>query len=265
MDTTTPHLPKYLLSELLQYCKDALRLTTAVDLRLLKLSAQHKALDSSVNTLNGEFKRKTSSDYSQVLDELDVERDLYTVCIRELLVVLSKDPDDGTSTPAANLLEIMDRHGKSIQRLHYQRQTSVTESVLEEWEAQPSLPALVPNVRVLQTWITNLKGLNERFIAVYLKRVDEQAPRDLDVKVLRGEVIEAHRQLITHIKAHITLDPEPAPYIELLEKLSELARKYNQALANRLANHPTVTDVPEQVEGDESKCHLLRPFDTRTA
>ena len=227
-----PYLNRYRHGEILQYFKDILQLLGEQDIAALQLTAQHDALQPQVAAIDAAFKQSQGSDITQELITLDDERDNTLTGLRAVINGYQYHFEEATSNAAKALLSNVDNHGTNIQRLSYQEQTAVLDSIIADWEGQAELTAAVGTLN-LTAWLAHLKTTNSNFATRYLARVEEQAANPTgDIPQLREEATASYRALIAHIEAHATLGTA-AEHSTLLEQISVLAGQYNQVVDNR--------------------------------
>ncbi len=239
-----PYLNRYRHGEFLQYLKDILQLLGEQDIAALQLTTQHDALQPQVAAIDAAFKQSQGSEITQELITLDEQRDNALTGLRAVINGYQYHFEQATSNAAKALLNNIDNHGNNIQRLSYQEQTAVLNSIIADWEGQTELTAAVTALN-LTTWLDYLKTTNSSFATRYLSRVEEQAANATgDIPELREQATTSYRALIAHIKAHATLATAPQ-HSTLLEQISVLAGQYNQVVDNRSATTNDTTQSSE--------------------
>ncbi len=228
----TPYLNRYRNGEYLQYMTDITELLSKQDLETLQLTAQKVTLDSIVHKIDAAFKQSQGSELTQEVVALDERRDRAIVGLRGVIDSY-RYHFDSTITDAASILNnIIAAHGDNIQRLSYQEETAIINSIVKDMETEAEAIAAVATLH-LGSWLAELKESNITFSAKYLDRVGEAALHpSSDIPKLRVQATEAYRTLVNHILAHATLGNTEA-YTILLNQIDILAGQYNQVVNNR--------------------------------
>ncbi|MBQ4820020.1 DUF6261 family protein [Aquimarina sp. MMG016] len=240
----TPYLNRYRNGEYLQYMTDFSELLNKQDLDALQLTETKAILDPLVSKIDAAFKQSQGSGLTQEVIALDERRDRAIVGLRGITDSFKYHFDKSISDAADVLNNIIVSHGDNIQRLSYQEETAVINSIVKDMETEAEATAAVTTLN-LDTWLTELKESNADFSTKYLDRVDEAALNpSANIPALRVEATEAYRTLVTHIQAHATLSGAEA-YTTILNQVDVLAGQYNQVVDNR-SNNGTKDDTPTE-------------------
>lgn len=236
-----PYLNRYRNAEFLQYMTDVLDLLANHDLETLAIQPQHNELAPLVNKIDAVFKQSQGSGLTKDIIALDARRDSAIVGIRSIVEGYTYHFEEGTAIAANLLKDNLSTYGSNIQRLSYQEQTAVMNSIVKDWETNGELQAAVTALN-LTNWLTELKAANVNFSAKYLERVGEEAVNpSANITGLREQTTVAYRQLMDHIMAHATLLGQSSTHQNIINHIDVLAGKYNQVVDNRsVTNTETV-------------------------
>lgn len=245
----TPYLNRYRHAEYLQYMTDFSKLLDKQDVEALGLTVQKTAMDTIVAKIDDAFKQSQGSGLTQEIIALDERRDRAIVGLRSVTDSFKYHFDLGIASAATVLYDNIASYGNNIQRLPYQEETAVINSIAKDWETEPELKSAVMTL-ALSKWHAELKDSNAMFSAKYLDRVGEAALNPLaDLPDLREKATEAYRTLVSHIEAHATLTKTEA-YTILLAQIDILAGKYNQVVENRSNNGSNDTSSDGDTSGE---------------
>jgi len=231
----TPYLNRYRNGEYLQYMTDISELLSKQDLEALQLISKKAILDAIVVKIDAAFKQSPGSGLTQEVTALDDRRDRAIVGLRSITDSYKYHFDINIVGAASVLNDNIVSHGDNIQRLSYQEETAVINSIVKDWETEDDLKEAVSTLN-LDNWLTELKNSNITFSSKYLDRVGESALNpSVDIPELRRQATDAYRTLVTHIQAHVTLSGTKA-YTAILDQIDVLAGQYNQVVDNRSNN-----------------------------
>lgn len=237
-----PFLNRYRNGEFLQYLKDVLQLLSEQDINALLLAQQYNTLQPLVASIDAVFKQNQGSIITQDLVTLDEQRDKAFTGLRYVIIGYQQHYDTVLVNAANALFNNITKHGDNIQRLSYQEETAVLDSIINDWKNETELKNAVTKLK-LQDWLMHLNTVNKDFTTRYLARVEEQASTPAqNVIDLRADTTNAYRELIAHINAHATLGTKGA-YRTLQEQINVLAGQYNQVVDNRTSNNSKQTDT----------------------
>ncbi|CAA0222293.1 DUF6261 family protein [Tenacibaculum maritimum] len=239
-----PFLNRYRYGEFLQYLKDVLKLLAEQDVTALQLTQQQNNLQPLVTAIDTVFKQDQGSIITQELVHLDEQRDKALTGLRYLINAYLQHYDTAIVNAATALFNNINKHGNNIQRLNYQEETAVLDSIITDWQTEKELVNAVTLLNI-RAWLDHLKTVNTNFAIRYLARVEEQAANPTEnILEFRTEATNMYRELIAHINAHQTLGTKGA-YNTLQEQISVLAKQYNQVVENRTANNTTQEESKE--------------------
>ncbi len=233
-----PFLNRYRNGEYLQYMTDFSELMNKVDVEALQLKQQKSALDPVIDKIDAAFKQSQGSGLTQEVIALDEQRDRAIVGLRGVTDSYKYHFDKSTVDAANALYDNIVAHGDNIQRLSYQEETAVINSIVKDWEEQQELKAAAMKLG-LWKWLVALKDMNTHFSKKYLDRIGEAAQNpSVNIAKLREQATASYRTLVKHIQAHATLDGSEV-YTNLLNQIDVLAGQYNQVVENRSHRNDT--------------------------
>ena len=222
----------YRNSEFLQFMKDVLELVNKNNVSLLHLTEQRDALVASTQALATVFELEQQQQLTEILAALDAKRDSLLLGMKHLVEGNTHHFNPTKQEAAKRLLFHLQSYGKNINRMNYQTQTAVIDSLLSEWQTEMSLQEAVVLLQ-LSEWVTSLQETNTKFNKQYLRRIEETAASDTpSFSSLRTNSKTNYRALVARIKAFMTLDTD-ATYAQLYYAIYALARQYNQVVKVR--------------------------------
>ena len=150
-----PYLNRYRNGEYLQYMKDVLQLVN--DANLDTLTVQVGALSPIVDNIDAAFQQSQGSTLTQEIINLDERRDRAIVGLRSTTDGYTYHHDTAKATAATALNANIASHGNTIQRLSYQEETAVLDSIIADWETDSELTAAVATLD-LGDWVSRVKS-----------------------------------------------------------------------------------------------------------
>ena len=133
---------------------------------------------------------------------------------------------------AKKLFVHINNYGANIQKLSYQEETAVLDSLITDWQTEPELMDAIMQLGLMD-WVEYLRATNTEFKQKYLQRVEEQVANPVEnIPELREQAKEAYRSLVEYVKAHEILNTAPQ-YSIINQQVSVLAGQYNQVVNNR--------------------------------
>jgi len=196
----TPYLNRYRNGEYLQYMTDIINLVNKQDPTTLQLNTPLDGLKPIVDKIDQIFKLSQGSGLTQQLISLDDQRDGAIVGLRSITNGYTYHYNEAKSSAARALLSNMVSHGDNIQRLSYQEETAVINSIIKDWQTDQELIAAVTELSI-EDWVTQLKQVNDDFSVKYLERVDQAAANPaIEIPNLRTQATEAYRKLVMELQ-----------------------------------------------------------------
>jgi len=229
-------------AEYVQFLKDFVVIAKRNNPTELQFEAKHTDLKSKTAELDALFVKVMANENTQVLIDLDTERDNAINGISTLVTAYSYHFDATLRTAAQKIMDNLKLYGSGIARLNYQAETATISNIVVDWETKPALIEAL-SVLNLQDWKENLKNANERFNEVYLNRTQEYGnatPENLSAK--RQEANVLYYALRDRINAlHTLVETPPSPYTTVINELNALVNLY----VNLISNRGSQTATPE--------------------
>lgn len=221
-------------AEYVQFLKDFVAIAGRNNTSGLQFEAKHNDLKAKTSELDVLFVKIMASENTQVLQDLDIERDNAITGISTLVTAYSYHFDANLRTAAQKIMDNLKLYGSGIARLNYQAETATISSIVSDWETKPALNEAL-TVLNLQEWKEILKKANEKFNEVYLNRTQEYGnatPENLSAK--RQEANGVYYALRDRINAlHTLVETPPSPYLTVINELNALVTLYVNLISNR--------------------------------
>jgi Family of unknown function (DUF6261) len=228
----TPLLRKYLNADFIQYQKDVISIINANSPATLHLDVQVTALQTALAPLDALFVTERGSDSTDDLVLLDARRDDALVGIHTVAEGYSHHFDAGFKDAAASVLKTMDNYGTHLSKLSLTAETSVITSLVTDLQDTKLAPALT--ALNITAWVAELQAANTAFNTLYLSRNSEYAAKPQgNIPDLRKQVTASYNQLVQHLAAYATLNPEEAGYVTITNQLNSIIKKYNENVNKR--------------------------------
>ena len=221
-------------AELLKYANSSADLVDSNNPTILLVVPQLTALRSRIAEAEALFILPRESRYSPEIQALDTLRDNNFKGIHLLISVYMKHYDPEVRAAATLLNKNIKLYGPEINKLNYQAETSVIDSMTKDWENKPELADAIV-VLNLRDWSGEFKRNNIDFNTLYTQRTQEYGGRTQDkLKNKREEVAQAYRVLVENINARNTLD-ETGMYTKVINEINALSNQYLTTLHSRQA------------------------------
>ncbi|CAL2105766.1 conserved hypothetical protein [Tenacibaculum sp. 190524A02b] len=244
---TKPNLIRYRNVEFVQYMRQTLETINKQDVAELQLTGSLNTLTTVFNTMFDVFQQAQGSAITKEIQTLDEQRDKAITGIRTLAIAYGYHFEKGLATAADLVLAAIDKYGSRIARRTYNEQTGILYSIVKDFESETTLTEALTKLN-LGVWFTELKTANSEFDTKFIERVEATADApQIDFLALRKEASEAYSVLVEHIKAHKILSSKGV-YEMLLDRLSELAKQYNQVISNRTTSSTDTNTEPSSEE-----------------
>lgn len=151
------------------------------------------------------------------LDELDTKRDEIVRALGNILTGYASLPIENKKSAAKSLLEIYDKYGRAITSENYATESSLIESMLEDFGS----PAISEHVLALEGVAETLKSLREAENA--FKQANSEYVQDTASSANEESAIAIKKDLVTLINEKLV------PYLDTMtmaspEKYSEFAK-----------------------------------------
>lgn len=221
-------------AELLKYANTSADLVDSNNPTILLVVPQLTALRSRIAEAEALFILPRESSYSPEIQALDTLRDNNFKGIHLVISGYMKHYDPEVRAAATLLNKNIKLYGPEINKLNYQAETSVIESMISDWENRPELANAIV-VLNLRDWSGEFKRNNIDFNTLYTQRTQEYGGRTQDkLKNKREEVAQAYRVLVENINARNTLD-DTGKYTKVINEINALSNQYLTTLHSRQA------------------------------
>lgn len=175
-------------AELLKYANTSADLVDSNNPTILLVVPQLTALRSRIAEAEALFILPRESSYSPEIQALDTLRDNNFKGIHLVISGYMKHYDPEVRAAATLLNKNIKLYGPEINKLNYQAETSVIESMISDWENRPELANAIV-VLNLRDWSGEFKRNNIDFNTLYTQRTQEYGGRTQDkLKNKREEV-----------------------------------------------------------------------------
>lgn len=218
--------------EFLQFTKNVLSIVNKFDLATLKLTERVSTLTGATNELDNVFKPLQGEELTEELKTLDTRRDKALMGIKQYLVSQTYREEENIVSAAEALLNNYVSHDDRIDKLPYQQETAIVNTMLDDWETKPVLSAAV-NTLTLTDWVSLLKTLNGTFDTTYVERA-KTSPEPAKIFEKREAIRDAYYELTEDIEAYARISDNKETYETIIQELNGLIDDYNTAANNRL-------------------------------
>lgn len=233
---TSSNINKLRNGEIVAFFDNLESILAEADLETLKLASFTVPVSAGYAEIKKLYKEERGSKITRELIEWDQKRDQYFVALRNILYQHMQDHPVAEKRKKAGLVhDILTKFGQELHSKSYQEQTaglgSIIETVDADTEATEALASLY-----LTVYYEAVKEANSHFDEAYLSRNKEYAESPKEkFKEVRDRTEKAFHRLATKINAFVELAEDPAPYVQLGDKVSSLVETYQQTVERRLS------------------------------
>jgi hypothetical protein len=215
-------------SEFIQFIKNFLSILSKENPELLKVKTEFDKLSVDCANLYEFYKSQLGNKLTQLVYELDSQRDNALKGILAVLDGYVKHYDSELQTAAKLLLSSID-----IYRDKYQKESVLLEKICLNWTMEDQYASALASLH-LTKWTRKLNEINREFQTQHMVRLelDANAP---ELKILghRKLCIDSYRKLIKHLEANEVIDGDEA-YKTLTLKVNKLIEINNTLIENKL-------------------------------
>ncbi len=230
--TTTPHLSRYRIKELIQFIRNALMIVSQHGLDSLRVKAQYRVLSKLYQQLERTYKQDKSDILAQKLVQLDAARDQAIVCLRMISEGYSRHPSEAEREAGQRVLDCIDKYGSRLYNLNHSAETAVLKKIVHDLQSSPACTEALERMH-LAAIVNEIKRTNQEFERQFVRHLEavsqENGPR---VRELVQQTIGAYRTLVEHTAAHALLTPS-AEYTLFGHHLNENVEHFNQVVERR--------------------------------
>lgn len=178
------------------------------------------------------FKLPLGSKITGDLLELDIKRDKALGGLSQVLMGYENHFDNTFSNAAKALGKNIDLYGARIYEMNYQAESSSISGIIRDWETDDTLSVAVTTLG-LGAWKLHLKDVNEKFIDLYTRRLQETGAQiDANLYEKRTEINKAYERMGQLLVAHSIIG-KTQDYQKVFNDINALVDKYNILLAGR--------------------------------
>jgi len=233
-------------SEFTQFMKHVLNLVALNDPAALLVADKYAALQTATDQANALFTARRGLASTDSLEALDVRRDNAVVGLSACLQGYTYHYDSTIRQHARALYDHIKAYGAgAVARENYSSETSLINTILNEWTSFPELAAAIQALQ-LGDWKAELDAANQAFDAQYVARTSEMAADSPDtLKAKRLETAKAYYALRDRIAAFHVVHDGAEPFGKTVREINVLIDQYNTRLATRKSS---TTEEEEEVE-----------------
>ncbi len=182
------------------------------------------------------YKFKQGSVFSEILSDLDGDRDNGANGIYKVLEAYLLHYDTVLRESAELLKKEFDKHGDNIDKLNYHSETLTIEKICESVNTKPELNNAAVALH-LSDWFNYTNDKNNVFGQTHKERLLEEKdlPKEKTAE-LRKETTMLYQELVKHINAHITIKGT-ADYENIVVPVNKLIDEYNLTIARRSSSN----------------------------
>lgn len=215
---------------------DANEIFKSFDLNALGIKEAVDAFNAHWDLMEPFFALEQGSLLTEVLSNLDAERDDDLKGIKIIAQGYQKHRDDAKQQAAERILAAIETYGKNIPEQNIVAETESIFQLVKDFETIPGLMADLTLLH-LDEWVAPLKATNKEFSEKYAERVKEMGDKpEGNFKTSRNAGLAVYYNMITTISATLIVTKNPE-LKKLIGRLNELIDKYNQLVAIRKANN----------------------------
>ena len=227
-------------NELLQFLKDVVARGSRFDTETLKLAAVFNALNKEIKNLEGTYGNQQGSDITKILEQIDANRDNDLIGIKTVCEGFAYSRDEEISGAANLILKSINNHGTQLNRLNYHAETSVIDTITDDWKEEKCQNAL-KKIHLLE-WSVILGKENDSFKENFQERIDDKMESESEsFTELRKPAVKAYGTLCDELFAHSVLSKNQE-YTDLAKAINIIVEEYNILLERRKGNNGETID-----------------------
>lgn len=222
-----PKFRKFENPEFIAYFADVLELLNRFNNPTLApfvapLAAEYAELDNSFQIERGNM-------LTRDVQATDKRRDKAITGIKKAADAYRRYFDETVADAAERILRSINKYGKNIARLSYQKETAVLTNLIADWTNTPELAAALTTLN-LDDWKNELETANTLFKSVYIDHVQDEAAKDFTpVTKLLPDAIKAYESLAAILNGFVVMDA--TTYEPIVKEINELVNKYDLLVA----------------------------------
>ena len=233
MDLVSVEIRKLPHKEYIEYMKGYLHIIDDNDPVVLNVEDQFNVLTGKVDDIEDIYKLNRASELTQVIADLDVQRDRYLIGISSVVNGYLDHYDASKVQAAQSLRNTIAVYGTPsyIARESLSGQSTTLTHLTEELQGDPTLSAAVAALG-LAPWVAELKRVNDELRTAYWQRTAEvgdlPTAKIVDLRLTSNAL---YYQLRDKLLAYALLAGYAPPYDAVINKINALIAQYNVTLA----------------------------------
>ncbi|MBQ0735713.1 DUF6261 family protein [Aquimarina celericrescens] len=198
----------------------------------LNIQPQVGALATIVEKLDDTLLYERESDFTKMLEQLDLDRDHAITGIKYGFLMNSYHHDPARKSASQVLLDHLEGYGPRIIKLNYEAQSTVLINLIEDYEIKNNLKEALELLE-LTNWVASIKETNQKFRTKYQERITAtSATERISFSAIKPAAIKAYEKLVNRLNAYIELD-DTGTYNTLKSELYTLGERYQQIVKRR--------------------------------
>ncbi|MCP4177183.1 MAG: hypothetical protein GY756_05390 [bacterium] len=222
--------------EHIQFSSDIKTVLSDEDLETLGIKPQTDKYSLAVEAMPAFYNLQRKSMFSDILENLDDERDDGISGINKVIGGYIIHFDSDKKAAALLLKSKISSYGPNIGKMNYHTETVTINSICNAVKTDSALKAAA-ELLGLTEWFDFLDSKNSEFNNYHMQRVKEATELpDEKVAELRKETTTHYNELVKHIEAHITLKGIE-DYKQLADGFNALIDEYNLIVNRRSSSN----------------------------
>lgn len=212
-------------------------------------SSHLEKLSVAVLRLTTAFQRARGSKYTERLAEKDRGRDMaFQSLVSFLDGMAGLKIDEAMSVPAQQLMDIINKHNRSLHRLGYTQQSAALKALIEEL-SQPPNAKLLEDTKTTE-YFSILVDAHNDFEATFSEKMDDEGVKGYpDARESAADIV--YRLWVMLTAADAAAHDEPAKFEQAAKELNAVISEIMapaRARATRRENEGEVEQVEESAE-----------------
>lgn len=213
-----------IMSNVLAYLK-------AENLEELKLAAVAATFEAKIKVYDDVLVLERGNVLSGKLTQADLDRDLALRSLISIIKVYMSFPEAQKADAASELLHLIEKYGKEIDKLPYLQESGVLNNLFQDLESEESKGAIA--LLHLDDWVDKLKTSAQAFDQLFVSReADNSTKLSAKVKSARSDIQAEFERLATLVNAYEIVYGAEA-YAALISKINEAVNYAQQQAARR--------------------------------
>jgi hypothetical protein len=208
------------LDDMLMVCQKHITAAMTLDVFITALTKSHETYGDALKVSKG-------SSITEILQDLDNDRNNCLRGLRHILKGCSFHFDSNIRDAGERLLHEMDKYGTNLPNLNYPAKTIAVTSIYEDCTTRAELIGDVALLQLLP-WLNELQNVNTAFSDHFVARSTEKgSTADIKARECRKAAIACYRTLVDQINARAILANDGS-YDHVINTTNDLIRDYNR-------------------------------------